>query len=381
LTSGGCERHAISLMNRLGERGHECHAVTVKDGDELTRDLRLAAGGTLKCLGAARYLDWRAVSDFAAHVARVGPDAIVAANPYALMYSTLARRRSGTPARLVVTYHSTRLPGIKEPLMMAGYLPFFWAADQAIFVSSGQARHCMRRGVLSRRNAVIHNGVDVSWYRDTGEAQAELRGRFGIAPGEFVIGLTAVLRPEKNPVQLVYAVSRLRAMGIPARALIIGDGEMRAAVEARARDLGVASHVSITGFQADVRPYIAACDAMVLCSTSVETFSLAALEAMAMGKPAVLSELGGAAEMIYPDWNGYLFPAGDSAALVERLARLADPGACARMGRNARRLVESSFSEATMVDRYERMLLGLCAPSPRPSGPWPAGHRVNNPGV
>src|SRR5690349_2849199 len=181
LTSGGCERHAISLMNRLGERGHECHAVSIKEGDELTRDLRLVAGGSAKCLRAERYLDRAALAAFGEHVGRVAPDVIVAANPYALLYSTLARRRSPKRARLVVTYHSTRLPGIKEPLMMAGYLPFFWAADQLVFVSSGQARHCIRRGVFSRRNAVIHNGVDVDWYRDTGngEARAILRARYG----------------------------------------------------------------------------------------------------------------------------------------------------------------------------------------------------------
>src|SRR4029079_8388144 len=127
----------------------------------LTRDLRLIAGGTVKCLGAARYLDRGALSVFAAHIASIAPDASVASNPYALMYSTFARRGSGVPARLVVTYHSTRLLGIKEPLMMAAYLPLFWAADQTIFVSSIQARHCTRRGILSRRVAVIHNGVDV----------------------------------------------------------------------------------------------------------------------------------------------------------------------------------------------------------------------------
>src|SRR5688572_6041663 len=170
---------------------------------------------------------------------------------------------------------------------------------------------------------------------------------------------TAVLRPEKNPVQLVEAIARLRATGRPARALMIGDGDMRAAVEARARELGVAGDVAITGFQPDVRPYVAACDTMVLCSTSVETFSLAALEAMAMGKPVVLSELGGAAEMVFPGWNGYLFPPGDGNALAGHLEVLAEPAVSARMGRNARRVVESLFAEGKMIDRYEQVLTEL----------------------
>ena len=62
----------------------------------------------------------------------------------------------------------------------------------------------------------------------------QLRRALGFAPADYVIGLSAVLRPEKNAVQLIDAVSRLRARGIPARALFIGDGPERARVEARA---------------------------------------------------------------------------------------------------------------------------------------------------
>jgi len=105
-----------------------------------------------------------------------------------------------------------------------------------------------------------------------------------------------------------------------------------------------------------VRPFVTAADVMVLCSIAVETFSLAALEAMAMGKPVVHAELGGAAEMIVPGDNGLLFPVGDTAALVAALARLADRALAARMGRRARELAESMFSEAVMVDRYEQLL-------------------------
>jgi glycosyltransferase involved in cell wall biosynthesis len=282
-----------------------------------------------------------------------------------------------------VTYHSTVLSGMKERLMMAAYRPLFWGADCTIYVSAAQARYSMRRGVLSRRNEVIHNAVDVEKYRDPGDraARVEMRRRFGYAPEDYVIGLTAILRPEKNPVQLVEAVARLRAAGCPARALMIGDGDMREVVEARARELGVARDIAITGFQLDVRPYVAACDAMVLCSTAVETFSLAALEAMAMGKPLVLSELGGAAEMLFPGWNGYLFPPGDGEALVRHLAALSDRAVSVSMGRNGRRVVESLFSEQKMIDRYEQVLSEVVQGRIRPAGLWPAGNRVNNAGV
>lgn len=379
LISGGAERHAVGLMNRLGERGHECHAVLVKPGDDLVAQLRLRERGTVKCLDAARYLDWGAVSAFAGHIAAVQPSAVVAANPYSLMYATLALRRARSSARLVATYHSTRLPGIKEPVMMLGYLPMFWAADCTIFVSAVQRRYCTKRGIHSRRTEVIHNGIDTAWFRDPGDAEARARVRrgHGFAETDFVIALSAILRPEKNATQLVEAVAQLRGRGIPARALMIGDGEARAGVERRARELGVPDDVVITGLIPDVRPQLAASDALVLCSTAVETFSLAALEAMAMGKPVVLSELGGASEMVFPGWNGWLFRPGDTAALVGHLARIADRGLARRMGRNARRVVEALYSETAMVDRYEQVLMELCGLRPQPVGLWPAGHRVN----
>ncbi len=174
-----------------------------------------------------------------------------------------------------------------------------------------------------------------------------------------MIGILALLRPEKNHLQLLEAIATLRNLGIPARALMIGDGEMRGAIEARSRELKIENDVVITGLQQDVRPYIAACDAMALCSFT-EAFSLAAIEAMALCKPVVHSDVGGAAEMIVPGWNGFLFPVGDTRALVDKLAILADRTVSTRMGKNARGVVERLFSESTMIDRYERMLLDLC---------------------
>jgi glycosyltransferase involved in cell wall biosynthesis len=362
LCRGGAELQTIALMNRLAERGHECHAVDVKKEDYRQIDhIRLRERGTIRCLHAARYLDLRALTDFAAHVARIRPSVMVAANPYALMYSWLALRLSGLRAPLVVTYHSTRILRLKEQLQMFMYRFFFWAADCLVFVCERQKRYWLRRGVFSRRNVVIHNGVDCDIFCDrrSPEERARLRAALGFGDADYVIGISAWLRPEKNHLQLVDAIAALRGAGIPARGLMIGDGEMRGAVEARARELQVEGSIVITGFQRDVRPYIGVCDAVAICSFT-ETFSLAAIEAMALRRPVVHSDVGGAAEMIVPGWNGFLFPVGDTRALVDRLAVLADRAASERMGNGAREAVETLFSEKTMVDRYERMLLELC---------------------
>ena len=236
---------------------------------------------------------------------------------------------------------------------MLAYRPAFWSAACAIFVCERQRRHWLKRGLFGRRNRVIYNGVDLEHWNPVNAAP--LRRALGFAPDDYVIGLSAVLRPEKNPVQLVEAVARLVKRGIPARALFIGDGPERGAVEQRARSLAVADRIVISGFQEDVRPFLSACDVVTLTSFT-EAFSLAAIEAMALGRPVVHAEVGGAAEMIHSGQDGWLFPVNDTATLVDRLAALADPVARARMGENARSTVVQRFSERTMVERYEQTL-------------------------
>ena len=358
LSHGGAERHSIALVNRLGERGHECHAVYVKDGAAQLSRLRGAASTT--CLRAARYLDGRSVRALAELLSKCSPGVVVAANAYAAMYARLALRLSRVRAALAITYHTTVLADLKERLQMLYYRPLFWSADCVVFVCEAQRRYWLERRLRGRRNEVIYNGIDpAAWRPRADDEAAAARRRLGLADEDFVVGMCALLRPEKNHVQMVDAIAALRARGVPARALLIGEGPTRAAIEARAAQRGVARHVLITGMQEEVRPLLAACDAVALCSTRVETFSMAALEAMAMARPVVHADLGGAAEMITHGADGYLFPVGDTPALVARLAELALPAARKRMGAAARASVASRFAEQAMVERYEQLFLEL----------------------
>jgi L-malate glycosyltransferase len=354
LVHGGAERHTIGLLNQLAQRGHECHAAYVRDEASQLDRLQGAAG--VECLRARGYLDLAALQRLAALIRRLAPSAVVAANPYAMMYAALALRQAGARAPLAVTFHTTLLPGLKEQLQMLYYRPLFWSADALVFVCEAQRRHWRRRLVAGRTSEVIHNGIDPEYWRPPApEVGIRMRRVLGFEDGDYVVGMCAVFRPEKNHVQLVEALAQLRQRGVPARALLIGDGPLRGAIEARARALGVAGEVVIAGFQQDVRPLLAASDAVALCSTS-ETFSLAALEAMALGRPVILPEVGGAAEMVRPGRDGLLFPVGDTAALVGRLAALGDAALRRQLGAGAREAVEARFTERAMVDRYERLL-------------------------
>jgi glycosyltransferase involved in cell wall biosynthesis len=352
LVHGGAERQSITLANRLAERGHECHAIYVKNDPSQLSRLRLAAPGSVRCLHASRYLDLRAASHLHAFLQRLNPDAILATNPYALLYASLAN--PGAP--LAVTLHSTYLQTLKEQLQMAAYRPLFWAADCAVFVCERQRRHWLRRALFGRSNQVIYNGVDLEHWRPV--AAGQLRRALGFGPEDYVIGLSAVLRPEKNPAQLVGALAELRRAGLPARVLFIGDGPERQKVQQVARSLHVADRVVISGFQEDVRPFLSACDVVALTSFT-EALSLAAIEAMALGRPVVHPEVGGAGEMIQSGHDGWLFPVADTARLVDRLAALADPVLRLRMGENARATVERRFAERAMVERYEQMLVRI----------------------
>ena len=358
LVHGGAERHTITLANRLAERGHECHVAYIKnDPSQLAR---LTGAASVRCLEARKYLDFKALGKLVGSMAEIRPAVIVAVNPYALLYAALARRHAAPSAALMVTYHTTVPASAKEWLQMLYYRPFFWNADCLVFLCEAQRRYWLRRLVFARVMHTIHNGIDPEYWSAPGpEVRARLRSVLGLADGDYVIALCAVLRPEKNHLQLVDAIAYLHARGIAARALMIGDGPMRSAIEARARTLGVSAAVLMAGFQQDVRPLLCAADAVALCSTAVETFALAALEAMALGRPVVLSDIGGAAEMVRPGAEGFLFPAGNTAALVDRLAALRDEGLRRRMGAAARETLETRFSERVMVDRYENLLQQL----------------------
>ena len=358
LVHGGAERQTITLANRLAERGHSYHLAYVKDDHSQLERLRGAAG--VHCLNARRYLDRRAVARLKGLLEEIQPTHVIGVNQYGLFYAWMAHRLSSSSAALGVTFHTTELRTLKEWVQMAYYRPLFWSADWLVFVCEGQRRYWNRRLLRGRRTDVIYNGIDVEHWTPVPEGTREqVRRALGFAPQDFIVGISAVLRPEKNHIGLVEALAGLRSKGISAKALLVGDGPMRGAVEERARSLGVADHVVITGLQQDVRPLVGACDAMALCSTSVETFSLAALEAMALARPVVQSEIGGAAEMTRPGEDGFLYPVGDTSAMVERLAALSDPAEAQRMGRNARASVESRFSEKAMVDRYEQALKEL----------------------
>jgi glycosyltransferase involved in cell wall biosynthesis len=290
---------------------------------------------------------------------------------FALLYGWLARVRSSRRPKMVEVFHTTDLGSRKEWVSMFLYRPLVRLSDLIVYVCHGQADQWRGSGLRARQDMVIYNGIDTRRFMDVWslDEKRAVRESYGLKPADYVVGLCAVLRPEKAHGDLIAAAALLRQRGIELKCLLIGDGPERARIEQQAEESGLAEHVVITGFLQDVRPVIAACDVMVLASRAVETFSISALEAMALGKPMVMTRIGGAPEQVTPGENGLLYPPGDIVALADALEQLADPDVRRRMGQEAVERVTARFDVGTMVKGFDAALADLVSGAPLRSSP------------
>jgi glycosyltransferase involved in cell wall biosynthesis len=140
----------------------------------------------------------------------------------------------------------------------------------------------------------------------------------------------------------------------------LGDGPQRAALEERARALGIAGSVRFDGFHEDPWRYLQAADVLALASF-VEGLPNALLEGMACGLPVVATRLGGSVDVIQHDVTGLLVPSGDAPAMGEALARvMGDPGLRARLGKAANERIREGFTLDAIaplyLDLYRRAL-------------------------
>jgi glycosyltransferase involved in cell wall biosynthesis len=356
---GGAEKHAVSLVNHLDTARFRIGLCHVKPDGNLARELDGARLDMTISLNVRSKLDWTAVKELARRIDQDEIDVIVCTNGYPLLYALLASRRARRDVRLVEVFHTTgfRQP-LKSRLRMLLNRFVFRQCELVIYVSHKQREYWRARGLRGKRDVVIQNGIDAEYFTDrsTPQERAATRAEFGFVPDDFVIGLCAALRTEKAHVDLLRAVRRLRDSGVPAKALLIGDGPQRAEIERQIVELKLTGHAVIAGHRNDVRPYIACCDVMTLTSHVVETFSIAALESMALGKPMVLTRIGGAEEQVRHGSNGFLFEAGDVAALAQLLRRLTAATDRLSMGAVAAREVRERFTIQRMVERFTEEL-------------------------
>jgi glycosyltransferase involved in cell wall biosynthesis len=359
LRIGGSERKTVMVANELYARGHDVHVAYLNEPQALRSELRQE----IPCvyLHRAGKFSLKALWLLRSYIRKFDPQNILCVNLYPMLYGLLAMTTARSQGRRCFVFiNTTEFHSVRAASQMIFYAPILRCVSKVIFGCKAQQELWQRKYWLPPAScSYIYNGVDTNWFSQKTPLpqQTNLRMLHNFAKHDVVIGIVGQLRPEKNYPELLAACRHLLDEGLPIRGLIVGGGPEHDKLQAMVRDKGLEHHVVLLGQVKDVRPALLAMDIFVLTSSSVETFSNAALEAMSMEKPVVLSNIGGAAEMVVEGMNGCLYPSGDIAKLVTVLRRLvADEAIRQMMGKMARAVVSERFSLARMTDAYENIV-------------------------
>ncbi len=268
-------------------------------------------------------------------------------------------RRTG--ARLVERLNMTRDPRIRHPLALP-WLDRFTSRwiDRFIVVSETLRNAFLARGYPAHKLHVVHNGVQPPEAADP----ARLRRELGIAPGVPLIGAVGRLTPQKGMDCFVETVCELRTRHPTVRAVIAGDGELRAALEARVELCGLRNTLRFLGFRQDVWDILAGLDVLVLLSRW-EPFANILLEAMAVGTPIVASNVAGNREALTEaETAGLLVPPERPDLAAEAVGRvLADPELHRRLSEGGSRRARD-FTVERMVRQHEQVYVQATTAAP-----------------
>ncbi|MCC6621840.1 MAG: N-acetyl-alpha-D-glucosaminyl L-malate synthase BshA [Deltaproteobacteria bacterium] len=249
--------------------------------------------------------------------------------------------------RIVTTLHGTDITLVGSDPIYRPITRFSILESDAVTVPSRYLRDETRArlALADQPIEIVPNFVDTERFASP--------ARRTLGPNdEAVLVHVSNLRPVKRAPDCVDVLARVAAAR-PARLVFVGDGPDLGLIESRAAELGVADRVTLAGELDDVREHLARADVFLLPS-ALESFGVAALEAMAMGVPVIASDVGGLPEVVAHGETGMLAPVGD----VESMARatlelLADPARCLAMGRAARDRAAALFRMGPVIDRYE----------------------------
>lgn len=305
---GGLEKLLILMANSLYPEYRRQHVVSLSDNNVLQSELKDNIRFTAEPRKAK--FDIGVLQTIRSIIRDENPDAIICLNFFAFFYARLAITFTGSPARIVVIYQTTIHGNRKEHLLHKLYVAMLRKKDIVIAGSKNQVIYTREHfNIPQNAIKVIYNGIDLDyWTLPPPQFDvAAFRSGHHIPPDTKVIILAAAFRPEKNHLGAIKALKILREeKGENACLLLAGEGVMRPQAEALVKEMGLSDYVIFAGPQKDLRPFYWGADIFSLTSHSVETFSIAALEAMSCGLPAVLTDIGGAREMILEGKNGFL---------------------------------------------------------------------------
>lgn len=239
-----------------------------------------------------------------------------------------------------------------------------------IYISKDVAEHHISRGEPRSKALIIHNGVDVSAYRKSGDTFA-VRKEFAIGPDEAVVGHVARLDWWKGHEFFIDAMAEVLKQKPNTTALVVGGlAELNYSTSVRYLDmlkrkamaLGLEKKIIFTGHRADVPRLVSAMDVVVHASSTPEPFGLTIIEAMAAGKPVVATKAGGVLDIIEDGLNGSLVPCKNSHAMaIAILQILSDNNKANQLGMAAREFIKERFTithQLSAVEKLYQSILG-----------------------
>ena len=369
-TYGGSGVVATELGIELAARGHEIHFITYSQPFRLTgRDTNIRYHEVpVSNYPLFEYPPYDlALATRMAEVAELHSLDLLHVH-YAIPHSVsalLARQMLATTGRhlpFITTLHGTdiTLVGLDH-----SYLPitkFGIAESDGVTSISSYLRDQTRVNLgITRDIEVIRNFVNCDFYTRNPELVAQQRPRFA-KPGESLLVHLSNFRPVKRVLDVIETFARV-SQALPARLLMIGDGPDRSAAEFLAIRLGIGDRVDFVGKQENVNELLGLSDLMLMPS-ELESFGLAALEAMACRVPAVATRVGGVPELIEDGINGLLYEIGDVEGMAAgAISILSDPALLERMSSAARHTAQDHFCASRIIPLYERYYERILAES------------------
>lgn len=348
-TNGGAQEHLFGLLGRMDRERYDVSVVSLSNGSGVRKLARL--GVPVQIIDEPD--DDLAVEQLAEHMAILAPEVVHQHMYRAEVVGTRAVRRLtelGHPRPYVVsTVHSSRVRSGEDRELLRELTP---SMDRLIAVSRAiVAKIAEERGGLAPVS-LVYNGVDLDRY-DHQEPCCTLHEEYGMEPGAQIVGVVARLEPEKGHPTLFEAWPAVLRACPDAYLLVVGEGSRRDALEAQARELKIAHRVVFTGRRDDIPAVTAALDVAVLPSYR-EAQGLTILEAMALSRPVVASNVGGIPEMVEDGVTGLLVLPHDAPALAAAIARLLrDHPYADTLARAGHDLVHDRFCIQLMVNAVE----------------------------
>ena len=259
----------------------------------------------------------------------------------------IAAKMAGVPV-IVHTFHGHVFRGYFSPLVTQ---IFIWIeritarmSDTVITLTEGLRTELADEYHITRRAriTVLPLGLDLQRFADTPRKNGSFRAHWNIPADAPLIGIVGRLVPVKNHALFLQAAAKIRTVLPDARFVIVGDGELRADLEAQIEALGLRDCVQITGWITETASVYSDLDALVISSINEGT-PVTVIEAIAAGCPVVATRVGGLADLLEGGALGALVPSENAQALTDAIVNtIQSPPAPADLAR----------AQHLMLDRY-----------------------------